>query len=274
MFYFCFVQPSQKKETQINMYSKAKIPNLPTSKIYISKTSILDQKSNSKSYNDEPIDHYRVILKSNNIYTTESIENAQGRYNCFNCNIAIQKRVYFFPINFENEKFAMSLLPHCCLPCVFRSVKNSPQKHIYINYFTHLYGIVVPAPPRELLYLGTSIQKYHEMIRKKQFVAIESKNKVNFFADVKVTSTIFDKSFNLPRTIVQKIDQNNETFSTQEREDTHLMEIVPVPYKDLYVQDLTKIFPPDEASYCNDTNRADTQLNHHMKTKSQSMDIE
>jgi hypothetical protein len=139
----------------------------PESKIYVSSGSEIKRSFVIAAEPPDAVIHYFLIHDAGANYTEEMVKNCQGNLSCFNCNSPIKTQIYFYPQEYTQlGDFICSPLPHCCKPCMLRTITDIPNNSNLLSNFFLMYGPNVKcASPRECLYLpgGLSLEQYHDM---------------------------------------------------------------------------------------------------------------
>ncbi len=134
--------------------------------------------------------HFFLEWRCEGLYTQEEINECKGRKNCYNCNCPIQGPLFFYPVMLSKlEVFACDPSPHCSKACARRSVIDLPMHDNLSMLFAIMYGDVLPAPPRKLLYLGVSLKEYHQMVKDDVVMQLESESVRSFIAPVYVSAS-------------------------------------------------------------------------------------
>lgn len=207
----------QESKREMNLIRAPIVVGGEEANLYESKQH--DQKENkvkSKFQTNGKTVHYFLIVDSRNRYTAQELENCQGKYPCFHCGRPIPQRMYFYPLpSDELTSFHCYPIPHCrpecCLAHITFDIQNNAD---LISCFHSMYGTeVFCANPRQVLWLGVSIQEFHQMIEDRITILMSQNHPSNprfpyiqhFMAPVFLSCTITDKH-QLTDGVVQAID--------------------------------------------------------------------
>lgn len=136
-------------------------------------------------------------------FTQEEIDCCNGKRKCYNCNNLILHRIFFAPESHINNTFGCFPFPHCRKACARRTIEDLPNHCNYITYFTLMHGVVLPAPPRCLLYLGVEIDVYHKMIDDNILVQQETSSHVrSVLCPVYISTSFMLPNYTMPKEAV------------------------------------------------------------------------
>jgi hypothetical protein len=245
------MEQTQASENKTGGYSTE--PDFLRSKIYVSDTSHDQEKKHTFETNNSC--HFYHILTSP--YSQDMINECKGRVNCFNCNRAIQKKIYFYVMDFNPQMVPeFNVKPHCCKSCVLRSVQDIKNNHhLLTNFYLHYGDEVVCAPPRFLLYLpGASIEDYHKMSDSGMWINEEELSIRSFIAPV-YTSCTFLKDHQIVKDVAKLIDEykleSKTSVGPTRVRDNSKLEVTEISQPDLSNGSISKVFNIDSASYRN-----------------------
>lgn len=229
--------------------------HLPTSTIYVtpSVAATTFQQRCKTQISDQ---HFILILKPDQL-TQETIQQCNGKYNCYNCGRAIQGPMYFLPERYNPQTNEPTCAPiaHCRKECVYRTVQDRPNNGDLLTNLFLMYGHdIVCAPPRLLLFVpgGLTIEQYHESMDKKQVYEQLDPLIHAFIAPILISCTIQEDHQLLPN-VVKYIDEikasKSATIGPMRQDGSthpHVKELEP---KILSTTPLTSVFSPDPASF-------------------------
>lgn len=232
--------------------------NIPVSKMYVSKELKEEDKSNMKSLvfgTSQSRRHYYLIMKPDKLYTTDMVNNCQGRKSCFHCNRPIPNQIYFYPLEFMGGKsFRVSPLPHCRAECALATV-TAIKSDLLSALFPQMWGLVSPADPRELLYLGDTIEQFHKRCDENQICEYSENRKIRaLLAPVYVTSTLFKNHQLVPDVVKLMIDlesEQREALGPNGTEHTTNENMVPIEARNILESAPSSVFSLDPSTFRN-----------------------
>lgn len=167
-------------------------------------------------------------------YSPEEIEDCKGKYNCYNCQIPVN-RIYFYPTLYnKHEQFGCCAWPHCSPSCTLRTVLDLPNHENLITYHFLMYGIVQPSPPRFMLYVpgGVSLPQYHELTANNVVIQQDSKHVRSFLCPSYVSSS-YMPNFQMSEAAIQATDaMANEHEGPKRARDMNKVRILELPRPD------------------------------------------
>ena len=229
---------------------------VPRSKMFISKELKEADKNNIKSLvfgNENAKEHFYLIMNPDQLYTTEMVNQCQGRISCFYCHRPIPQQIYFYPLEFMGGKsFRVSPLPHCRRECAF-AVVISLKSELLSALFPQMWGLTTSAPPREMLWLGLSIKDFHNMCDKQQVCEYSETPKVRaLLAPVYITSTLF-KNHQLVPDVIKLISdmeaEEREALGPNGTEDSLQDNIIALEARKIIHSEPSKVFSLDPSTF-------------------------
>lgn len=168
--------------------------------------------------------HFILLLTCGQNYTRERILQNDFQDACFNCSRRVKGNLYFYPVDYHEkmERFISNPLPHCRPECAKRTMMGKDNNTDCLNFFKLMYGNVIPAPPRELLYIpgGDSLEEYHKKIDDKIVQETFENYIIPFFANMYVSSTMVGEDFKILKDIhnsMYEYSQINQASLSQRR---------------------------------------------------------
>jgi hypothetical protein len=229
--------------------------SFPRSKIYVSS----DKEKPNKKYihkTKEGSFHFFLVFTPGENYTQEGIENCEGTKNCYNCNILIKEKIFFYPIAYTKVGVPVcSPIPHCRPECVLQTIDCVPNNHDLKTNFYMMYGPnYTSAPPRFLLYVpgGLTLEEYHNTIDDNLTIVEEEKGVRSFLAPMYISCT-FLKNHQLVKDVISLVEEfsleSKTSIGPSRMRDNSDMEVVDLEPKNLFDTKLSKMFDIDPSSY-------------------------
>lgn len=232
---------------------------LPKSSVYVSAEpdQTEPQKQKYKFASTAGAFHFFLALTSGENYTSEEIENCQGKYRCYNCQRPIPGAMYFYPeqFHFQTNEPTCNPIPHCRPECVLRTLHDMPNKDELLTNFFLMYGHeYLSAPPRFLLHIpgGLTIEAYHKTIDEGFLMDKQDPLVRGLMAPVFVSCTLFKDHRLVPETIGLLAELSRESTTTigpsRNRDDSGL-EVVALKPESLTGANIAQVFQFDPASF-------------------------
>lgn len=220
--------------------------------------------------------HYSLILDFGKSYDHERIHHNQSRDPCFNCGRGAEHQIFFYPESQDRQtlEFTMNPLAHCRPECAYATVERLPDNSRLLILLALFYGPIACAPDRSILFLGTPLSVYHEMVDRRIFMARETPHRRFTFAPTIYATTMLNVNYQLDPETVSNVDKlrhqggHDVLGPVYERnaENERPATVTQLPPKPLHHSHLSHVLEVDQASF-----RAQTQGNIHMNV-TQDMD--